>query len=131
MILVCPNLQKPHLIALLNFQTNFLQNFIHLIIEYDSPILGWKHQMIYQYCYIMTLMYEFAHNPKRFNGSLDTLLDRLKQYSPPSKTTVDYSHLVAVLCNFIFLKSFMKNSSLPRKRESSFWALYGFLLSQE
>jgi len=27
-----------------------------------------------------------------------------------------------------FLKSFIKSSSLPRKRESSFWAFYGFLL---
>ena len=61
MILICANLQKFHLIPLLNIQTDFFQNIIYMVIKYCTPILGWKHQMVYQYCYIVTLMYVFAH----------------------------------------------------------------------
>ena len=61
MILICTNLQELHLISLLDIYTNFLQNIIHLIIKYYTPILGRKHQMVYQYRYIMTLMYVFVH----------------------------------------------------------------------
>jgi hypothetical protein len=61
MILICTNLQELHLISLLDIKTNFLQNIIHMIIKYYTPILGRKHQMVYQYRYIMTLMYVFAH----------------------------------------------------------------------
>ena len=39
-----------------------------------------------------------------------------------------YCHYLSVMFNFIFLKSFIKNPSLPLKRGSGFLAFYGFLL---
>ena len=47
MILICTNLQKFHLISLLYIQTYFLQNLIHVDVKDHTPILGWKHQMVY------------------------------------------------------------------------------------
>jgi len=32
-----------------------------MIIKYYTPLLGWKHQMVYQYRYNMTLMQVFPH----------------------------------------------------------------------
>ena len=63
MILIGANLQKFHLISLLDVQADFLQNIIHIIIQYCTPILGRKDQMVYQYGYVMTLMCVFAHTP--------------------------------------------------------------------
>ncbi len=60
-ILICTNLQEFQLVSLLDIQTDLLHNIIHMIIKYCAPILGRKNQMIYQYRYIMTLMYVFAH----------------------------------------------------------------------
>jgi hypothetical protein len=61
MIFICANLQELQLISLLNVKTDFLYNFINMIIKHCTPILGWKYQMVYQYRYVMTLMYVFAH----------------------------------------------------------------------
>ena len=63
MILIGANLQKFHLIPFLNIYTYLLQNLIHMIIKYHTSIFGRQHKMVYQYCYIMTLMYVFAHSP--------------------------------------------------------------------
>lgn len=32
-----------------------------MLFKNHTPILGWKHQMIYQYCNIMALMNRLAH----------------------------------------------------------------------
>jgi hypothetical protein len=61
MIPIRTNLQKFHLIALLDLQTHFLYNVIDMFIKHRTPILGRKYQMVYQYTYVMTLMYIFAH----------------------------------------------------------------------
>ena len=61
MILIRTNLQKFHLVPILYFQTDFLDNVIHMIIKYGTPVLGRKHQVVYQYSYVMTFMYVFAH----------------------------------------------------------------------
>ena len=61
MILICTDLQEFQLVSLLYVQTDFLHNLVHMIIEYCTPIFGWKYQMVYQYRYIVTLMYVFAH----------------------------------------------------------------------
>ena len=61
MILICAYLQKFHLIALLDVQADILQNVINMIIKYCTPVLGRKYQMVYQYRYVMALMYVFAH----------------------------------------------------------------------
>ena len=61
MIPICTNLQKFHLITLLNIQTNFLQNTIDMIIKHCTSILSRKCQMIYQYRYVVTLMDVLAH----------------------------------------------------------------------
>ena len=61
MILICTNLQEFQLISLLYVQTNFLHHIVYMIIKYCTPIFCWKYQMVYQYRYVMTLMYVFAH----------------------------------------------------------------------
>ena len=61
MILICTNLQEFQLVSLLYVQTDFLHNLVHMIIKYCTPIFGRKYQMVYQYRYVMTLMYVFAH----------------------------------------------------------------------
>jgi len=61
MILIRSNFQKFHLISLFDIQTHFLQHPINLTIKHRSPVLGWKHQMVDQYRYIMTLMYILTH----------------------------------------------------------------------
>ena len=61
MILICTNLQEFQLISLLDVQTDFLHHIVHMIIKYCTPIFCWKYHMVYQYRYVMTLMYVFAH----------------------------------------------------------------------
>jgi hypothetical protein len=61
MILIRTNLQEFQLVSLLDVQADFLYNIIHMIIKHCTPILGRKYQMVYQYRYVMTLMYVFAH----------------------------------------------------------------------
>ena len=61
MVLIRTYLQKFYLIALLDVQTDILHNVIDMIIKHCTPILGRKYQMVYQYSYVMTLMYVFAH----------------------------------------------------------------------
>ena len=61
MILIGTNLQEFQLVSLLYVQTDFLHNIVHMIIKYCTPIFGRKYQMVYQYRYVMTLMYVFAH----------------------------------------------------------------------
>ena len=61
MILICTNLQEFYLVSLLDVQTDFLHNIVHITIKYCTPIFGRKYQMVYQYRYVMTLMYVFAH----------------------------------------------------------------------
>ena len=61
MILICANLQEFYLVSFLDVHTHVLHNIVHMIIKYCTPIFGRKHQMVYQYCYVMTLMYVFAH----------------------------------------------------------------------
>jgi hypothetical protein len=63
MILIRPNLQKLNLIPLLYVHTHRLQNIIHLFIKHCTPIFGREYQMVYQYRYVMTLMYVLAHTP--------------------------------------------------------------------
>ena len=48
-------------IAYLYVQIDFLHNIVHMIIKYCTPLFGRKYQMVYQYRYVMTLMYVFAH----------------------------------------------------------------------
>ena len=61
MILICTNLQEFELVSLLYVQADFLHNIVHMIIKYYTPIFGRKYQMVYQYRYVMALMYVFAH----------------------------------------------------------------------
>jgi len=61
MILIGTNLQEFQLVSLLYVQTDFLHNIVHMIIKYCTPIFGRKYQMVYQYRYVMALMYVFAH----------------------------------------------------------------------
>jgi hypothetical protein len=61
MILIGANLQEFHLISFFYFQTNFFDTIIHMLIKHCTPIFGRKYQMVYQYRYVMTLMYVFAH----------------------------------------------------------------------
>jgi hypothetical protein len=63
MILIRPNLQKLNLIPLLYVHTHRLQNIIHLFIKHCTPIFGREYQRVYQYRYVMTLMYVLAHTP--------------------------------------------------------------------
>lgn len=56
MILIRPYLQKFHLVALLDVQTNLLDHAIYCLVEHGSPVLGRKNQMIDQYRNIMALM---------------------------------------------------------------------------
>ena len=61
LILICTNLQEFQLVSLLYVQTDFLHNLVHMIIKNCTPIFGREYQMVYQYRYIMALMYVFAH----------------------------------------------------------------------
>jgi hypothetical protein len=61
MIFIRTNLQEFQLVSFLNVQADFLHNLINMSIKHCTPILGRKYQMVYQYCYVMTLMYIFAH----------------------------------------------------------------------
>ena len=61
MILICTDLQEFQLVSLLYVQTNFLHNLVHMIIKNCTPIFGREYQMVYQYRYVMALMYIFAH----------------------------------------------------------------------
>ncbi len=60
-ILIYTNLQEFQLLSLLDVQADFLYNIVHMIVKYCTPIFGRKYQIIYQYLYVMTLMYVFAH----------------------------------------------------------------------
>ena len=61
MILIRTNFQKLNLIPFLYIQTNFFQNFIHVVIKYSASIFCWKNQMVKQHRNIMALVYVFAH----------------------------------------------------------------------
>jgi hypothetical protein len=61
MIIVCANLQEFHLISFFSVQTDILDDIIHMLIKYCTPIFARKDQMVYQYRYVMTLMDVFAH----------------------------------------------------------------------
>jgi hypothetical protein len=61
MILIGANLQESHLISFFYVQTDVFDNIIHMIIKHCTPIFGRKYQMVYQYRYVMTIMYVFAH----------------------------------------------------------------------
>jgi hypothetical protein len=61
MILICANLQEFQLVSLLYIQADFLHNIVYMIIKYCTPIFGRKYQMVYQYRYVMTLVYVFTH----------------------------------------------------------------------
>jgi len=60
-IFIGSDLQKLDLIPLLNGQTYFLDHFIYSHIDYRPPVLRWKHQMIEQYCHVMTLVQIDTH----------------------------------------------------------------------
>jgi len=60
-ILIYTNLQEFQLLSLLDIQADFLCNIVHMIVKYCTPIFDRKYQIIYQYLYVMTLMYIFAH----------------------------------------------------------------------
>ena len=61
MIFICTNFQEFQLVSFFYVQTDFLHNLVRMIIEYCTPLFGRKYQMVYQYHYIMILMYVFAH----------------------------------------------------------------------
>jgi hypothetical protein len=61
MNLVGTNLYEFHLILLLDIYTNFVQNFVHLIIKQYPLLIDWKYQMVNHYHYIITFMYIFVH----------------------------------------------------------------------
>ena len=61
MILVCADLQEFQLVLPLYVQTDFLHHLVHMIIKYCTPLFGRKYHMVYQYRYVMTLLYIFAH----------------------------------------------------------------------
>lgn len=61
MIGIRTNLQKLHLITLLNFYTYLLHHFIHILIEHYPPVLCGKHQMIDKHRNVIALMNIFAH----------------------------------------------------------------------
>lgn len=56
MILVCSYLQKFQLVTFFQLKTNIMQRPVHSIIKYSTTIFRWKHQMVYQYCNIMSFM---------------------------------------------------------------------------
>ena len=60
-ILICPYLNKVNFISLLYFQTNVFEFVVNFLTDGKLTIFGWKYQMIYQYCYVMTLVYIDAH----------------------------------------------------------------------
>src|ERR1035437_5641164 len=61
MILICADLQKLHLIPALQFNAHISQFLIHFIVEDSTPVLCWKHQMVYQNGNVMTLMDVLTH----------------------------------------------------------------------
>ena len=60
-VLVGSDLQKLHLISVLNFYTYVFHHSIHILIEYGTPILCRKDHVVYQYRNVVTLMHIFAH----------------------------------------------------------------------
>jgi len=63
MIFICTNLQKLHLVSLLNVQTDFLQHCVNTFIKHSTPVFGRQNQMIDQDGNIMTLVYILTHTP--------------------------------------------------------------------
>ncbi len=63
MILICPYLQKLHLIALFNIQANISQFMFYCLIKYRSSVLRWEYQVIHQYCNIVASVNIIAHSP--------------------------------------------------------------------
>lgn len=74
MILSCDDFKNFFLISFFDSQSNFFQNLILLFINNHTPVFCSIHQMIYQYCYGVTLMYLFAYTP--------ILRRRQRGYSP-------------------------------------------------
>jgi hypothetical protein len=63
MIVICANLQEFYLVALLDLQTDLFQLRVYSSIEHNTPVFGWKNQMIDQDGYIVTFMKIFTHTP--------------------------------------------------------------------
>ena len=61
MILICPYLQKPYLIPLGDFQTDFLELLVNGRREDRPPVLRRADDVIHQYRDVMTLVDELAH----------------------------------------------------------------------
>lgn len=61
MILIRPDLQKLYLISILQFDAHILQFLVYTIVEDNTSIFCWKHQMIDQNSNIMTLMDILTH----------------------------------------------------------------------
>jgi len=56
MILIRTNLQKLHLVSLLDVQTDLFKHHFYSFIKHNTPVFGWKDQMIDQDRNVMTLM---------------------------------------------------------------------------
>ena len=61
MIFICSDLQKFQLVTILQFKTYISKCLIYCLIEHSATIFRWKYQVIKQCCYVMSLMYIFAH----------------------------------------------------------------------
>ena len=61
MILIRTYFQELDPVSLLNFQTYPFQSIINLIVQYSTPVLGWKYQVVHQYRNLMAFMPIFAH----------------------------------------------------------------------
>ena len=56
MILIRTNLQKLHLVSLLDVQTDLFKHHFYSFIKHNTPVFGRKKQMLDQDGYIVTLM---------------------------------------------------------------------------